>query len=97
MRLSMPGAEGARAGLEYLSDLCALCGSFQFFLTSIRPENRSGLMTLLYGLFVQRVKLVAAVKPACCRASLATWASMTSSSILRKRISGRRADAGRQA
>jgi len=25
---------------------CALCGSFLFFLTSIRPENLSGLMTL---------------------------------------------------
>ena len=55
MVLFMPGgqrfaAEGAPpAGLGYLRDLSALCGSFLFFLTSIRPENLSGLVTLCIG------------------------------------------------
>ena len=39
------GRRRPRAGLGYLRDLSALCGSFLFFLTSIRPENLSGLMT----------------------------------------------------
>ena len=58
LRDSRPGAAGKplpdvnrgrrrpRAGLGYLRDPSALCGSFLFFLTSIRPETLSGLMTL---------------------------------------------------
>ena len=54
MPLFMPGGQrfallrpkAPRSGLGYLRDLSALCGSFLFFLTSIRPENLSGLMTL---------------------------------------------------
>jgi len=44
-RDSCPGANASRcaihvrAGLGYLCDLSALCGSFLFFLTSIPPEN----------------------------------------------------------